>query len=206
LKQAPPANNWLVIDSGPLDGERQMEIDRSALANVPPNPVPLLRFFEWTEPTVTYGYLLDPLKVKEWALAQGIKKIVQRPTGGGTVLHRPQDLALSLLWPRRSGDLPHRPREAYALIHTIIKDALDLSSLYLQANCGGRAPSLFTVCFSVPVCDDVMVDGKKIVGGALRLTRDAVLYQGDIHLDDGADKTNLKRRIEFGFTGRNIPA
>lgn len=44
-----------------------------------------------------------------------------------------------------------------------------------------------------------MVEGKKIVGGALRLTRTGILYQGNIQLEN-LDKPKLKGRLKTLFS------
>lgn len=115
-----------VVDSGPLSGERNMAIDRAALEEFQSSVsgTPVLRFFQWTEPTITYGYLLDLEKVKSWAANRGASSFAKRPTGGGAVLHSPSDLSLSLLWPRNSGLFSDTPRTCYAEIHSIILKTL----------------------------------------------------------------------------------
>jgi|GEM_PF-5186635 len=45
------------------------------------------------------------------------------------------------------------------------------------------------LCFNKPVCHDVMLNGKKVVGGALRVMKNAILYQGTIQID----RVNLDR-------------
>ena len=181
-----------------------MEMDRSALELMESgqNQTPLLRFFQWSSPAVSYGYLLDPEKVKDYSQANGNFPLVKRPTGGGAVLHQTTDLSISLLWPRHQKIFPEKPKECYALIHQRINKALSeclglkpTSNPHLFSPCAGdptpgpspygegnpiRMGKRFSVCFSEPVCNDVMLGGEKIVGGALRLTRKAILYQGNI--------------------------
>jgi lipoyl(octanoyl) transferase len=188
-------SNWKVVDSGPLSGEDNMAIDRVALEDMQAGKfdAPLLRLFRWAEPTVTYGYLLDPAKVKEWAKPYGDVPVVKRPSGGGAVYHTPNDLSLSLLWPRSSKMFSDHPRECYAQIHEIILSVIARrvsqrrsNPLYLkQRDCfapprGSRNDSVLPVCFQEPVCNDIMLGGKKIVGGALRITKQAILYQGTV--------------------------
>ena len=169
-----------------------MAIDAAALEEMRTgiSDTPLLRFFQWSKPTITYGYLLDPEKVKQWSRSMDHSlwtiDCVKRPTGGGAVLHTPSDLSLSLLWPRASRMFSDTPRLCYEQIHTIIVDTLNK---FLKKNMTLKqkdtAPSCatnerFSACFQAPVCNDVMEGGKKIVGGALRITREAILYQGTI--------------------------
>lgn len=48
------------------------------------------------------------------------------------------------------------------------------------------------LCFSEPVCNDIMLGDKKIIGGALRIMRNAILYQGTVQLGDAVDFPELK--------------
>ncbi len=194
---------WDVRDDGRRSAEDHMAVDQRALESLSEKSPPHLRLFEWAEPSVTFGYLLDETAVQEWASGFGKFLIVKRPTGGGAVVHQPSDLALSILWPRGSGILPDRPQKAYVAIHSIILGVLKnhlSKTFYLQQNCRATPHiNRFSACFSEPVCNDVMEDGKKIVGGALRITRSAVLYQGDIHLSEGTDKKKLKTLLSEEF-------
>src|SRR5690349_11144970 len=97
---------WPVLDSGTHSGVENMSVDRLALERVTETSQPLLRFFQWDKPAVSYGYLLDDAKVKQWTDARIENReskidLVRRPTGGGAVMHQPSDLSFSLLWPRR---------------------------------------------------------------------------------------------------------
>ncbi len=194
-----------------------MDIDRKALESMESdqNEPPLLRFFQWASPAVSYGYLLDPEKVKDFARKNGNFPIVKRPTGGGAVVHQTTDLSISLLWPRRQGIFPDKPRECYKAIHKLLIDCfgkMNHSTPNFQlwvASCGAtretwsgtrRNPKqTVPVCFEEPVCDDVMLNGEKIIGGALRLTRKAILYQGNIQWDREIPRSAILLAFSFIF-------
>ena len=144
---------------------------------------PTLRFFCFQEPTVSYGLLqkladIAPLVPAGW-------DIVQRPTGGGIVYHN-GDLCLSLAWPAGTSLVPRRPQEQYRWIHAVILEALLHEKGLRMAACGDvpppKEPFGRRSCFKNPVGYDLMRDQEKIVGGALRRTRRATLYQGSIQL------------------------
>jgi lipoate-protein ligase A len=203
---SPTLPHWAFVDSGPQSAEKNMADDRAALEALTNGPegAPRLRFFEWTDPVVTFGYLLDENLVRQWAQPFEPVDVVKRPTGGGAVYHTPTDLSLSLLWPRHAGVLPDRPQACYAAIHEAFRHGV---AAYL----GQAAPTLFTpaasvddkpaaaerfsACFQKPVCDDVMLDDKKVIGGALRLTRKAILYQGAVQMGAGTDLEKLKAEL-----------
>ncbi len=202
--------NFRIVDSGALPGDENMRIDREALeaALVAEDPQSTLRFFNWSEPTVTYGYLLDTNAVKTWALDYPLAPLVQRPTGGGAVYHSTSDISLSILWPRASKLFSDHPRECYAEIHAILKNAIESSLDHnftlkqpadSNTSCASPSTRRFSACFQEPVCNDVMLGDKKIAGGALRVTRRAMLYQGTIQLSEGAPMTEIKRALADAF-------
>jgi len=220
-----PKISWQVLDSGTLPGHENMTIDKWALEEMDSgaNQNPKIRFFQWDKPTVSFGTLMDQTKVREWALSLGRVDFVQRPTAGGAVLHQTTDLSLAVLWPRGKKIFPENPRKCYAEIHSRIKGALEKFnpngkfSLYARTEKAGRgggtegdcaaaysntspAASNFSICFDTPVCNDVMREGRKIVGGALRLTKKTILYQGNIILEGKADFNTLKK-----FLASSIP-
>lgn len=196
-----------VVDSGVLAGAENMAIDRAALDAMLDGrtETPTLRFFQWDKFTASYGYLLNEGDVTAWA--KGFTAI-QRPTGGGAVLHRTTDLSVSLLWPRRRGILPEAPRACYAAVHEILKEGVDnylddkRTHLYSKPTGNCEAPEIqkqFSVCFEKPVCNDVMLGHQKVVGGALRVTRTAILYQGTIQLNGVTDFDYLKNCLLKAF-------
>ncbi|HVO33288.1 MAG TPA: hypothetical protein VMU17_05175, partial [Elusimicrobiota bacterium] len=110
--------------------------------------------------------------------------LVRRPTGGGIVFHH-QDLCVSLAWRHGQAPLPAKAKDQYAWIHGVIQEALaNLQPLRL-AGCADVRPSNSAfherTCFTHPAGYDVLsADGRKLVGGALALRRNATLYQGSI--------------------------
>jgi len=146
---------------------------------------PTLRFFRFREPTMSYGRLqkhedVEPLRPEGWA-------IVQRPTGGGVVFHR-EDLCFSLCWKPSDAPLPDRPQDQYRWIHSVVLGALkDDVRLHMAACCDvSKSDDPFAVrtCFQNPVGYDLLENSKKILGGALRCTRRATLYQGSLQMID----------------------
>lgn len=215
LRTVRTAGPWLITDSGVNSARRNMEIDAKALEAMQrgPQKLPAVRFFQWDKPVITYGYLLDKARVAEWARQNGGLPTVQRPTGGGAVVHQPTDVAISFLWPRKSGLLPDNPRDCYAEIHATLRAGVrrylgDASpSLYAPGdNACETAPasneSRFSVCFDEPVCNDVMLGNRKIIGGALRVTRQAILYQGAVQLLRASNVEQLKSCLLSALTER----
>ncbi len=144
---------------------------------------PTLRFFRFKEPTVSYGRLQKSADIAPFVPAGWNR--VQRPTGGGIVFHN-NDLCLSLAWADGWLPLPKRPQEQYRWIHAVILEALIQKNNLRMAACGDvpapEEPFSKRSCFKNAVGYDLLRAQEKIVGGALRCTRRATLYQGSIQL------------------------
>ena len=140
-----------------------------------------LRFFRFKEPTVSFG------RLQKWTNVASLVPLnwtaVQRPTGGGIVFHK-SDLCISLCWPHGQSPLPTRPQDVYRWIHAVIRDGLmndQLTMASCRDTCDELQPFAVRECFSEPVGHDLLEGNRKVVGGALRWTREAVLYQGSLH-------------------------
>lgn len=164
-----------------LDGPQQMALDEVLLGSV---RQPTLRFYRWSDPWVSFGYFQSHREVTglhpEWHL-------VRRWTGGGIVVHD-GDITFSLMIPSTDPLAVLPPSRFYALLHgklmTLIGGGLAGEGDIVQG----------AACFSSPSRDDVMVSGSKVMGGALRRSRGALLYQGSLCLSSGDDF--LKRMME----------
>ena len=165
-----------------MSGQENMDFDRETFRQVEQGlQPPTLRFFLFKEPTVTFGRLqkLESLRTK---IPQGWPA-VQRPTGGGLVLHQ-NDLCLSLCWAHGQSPMPMHVQDQYRWIHSVIQAALkDVLPLEMAA-CGDCAEPTQAFedreCFVQPVGYDLINGKKKRVGGALYHSKQASLYQGSI--------------------------
>jgi len=201
---SPALQDWRFLTTPPLSGEENMRQDAELLQRVESGDLPpTFRFFQFKTPTVSFGRLqkrgdILSLAAQEWTL-------VQRPTGGGVVFHK-NDLCFSLCWPHGSGPLPKRPQEQYRWIHSIVFEALaEKAPVRMAACCDAVKPSdpfATRTCFQNPVVYDLLIDHQKIVGGALRCTRRATLYQGSLQMPVSPE---LKTRLDFLFKTRLTP-
>lgn len=193
-----------------------MKIDEEALENLRSGNDSLvtLRFFQWKERTASFGYLIPFDLVKKWSDSLGGFPLVKRPTGGGVVIHKTTDLSFSLLWPRSFNRLSHHPRVCYEEIHSLVKKGVEnflgselfhLHTKQTEQSCEtrelGQNKGEVSMCFNEPVCNDVMLGNQKVVGGALRVTKEALLYQGHIQLPLGFDFHAIKTGIQESVMG-----
>ena len=153
-----------------------MAIDEALLEQA---AVPVLRFYGWRRPSLSFGYFG---KFADVAAEMERRDVVRRWTGGGIVLHG-EDLTYSLVTPSTDPASSHGPTAIYTALHLAIRDALRAEGN--DAELASRAaPKISDACFANPVRDDVMLLGRKIAGAAQRRTRGGFLHQGSIQLPD----------------------
>ena len=186
-----------LIISPALDTYGQMAVDELLVSGF----APCIRFFNWNlRPQATFGYIQKIAQAKAELEILGINSFTRRITGGGLVLHK-DDLTFSLVF-----DLPSRiqPNLIYTALHGAIQEELEkagfLASIYEGKSDYNPQDTEGKVqnCFTNPVADDLMQDGKKVLGGALRRFDKRVLYQGSLQIKD-AESQKAKEALLKGF-------
>lgn len=147
-----------------------------ALLNVATTP--LLRIFRWSAPWVSIGYFM---RVQEAAHARGDLPFCRRWTGGGAVVHD-GDFTFSLVVPRSEKWSLQRAATTYAELHHALASAL--CRIGKNVRLAERDESSAGQCFVGPVRHDLILEGRKIAGGAQRRTRQGLLHQGSLQFDD----------------------
>ena len=176
-----------------------MALDET-LVKLRPNEA-TLRFFHWIPgPAATYGYAQFYNEVGRALPAPFFENAARRPTGGGIVLHT-DDLTFSLVF-----QYPGRPTEIYQRLHRYISEALSAQGQILSLS--GASPKesyqpsyaqQASACFQNPVENDLLtVEGKKILGGALRRFGTTVLYQGSLQLPSARTNPHYKKAVIDG--------
>jgi len=155
-----------------------MALDEALLHNA---IIPVLRFYRWRAPAVSFGYFSRFDEVRERSAE---RELVRRWTGGGIVLHG-DDLTYSFVVPAAHSLHERKAREIYSLVHRAITVALSLRGTNATL-ADSTAPRISDACFANPVYADVMVDGRKIAGAAQRRARTGLLQQGSIQLNGPA--------------------
>jgi lipoate-protein ligase A len=178
-----------------MSGAENMAHDVHTLNQIQSEGIsPVLRFFRWIRPTVSYGRHQSFDKIQ--SLVPLGWDTVQRPTGGGFVFHN-NDLCFSLCWREGQAPLPPRIKDVYAWIHTLVVEALQPLVSTRLANCRDCAPEpppfATRQCFTEPVAFDVLHQGQKVVGGALCRQKNVFLYQGSIQ---GIPASNLEQLLK----------
>jgi lipoate-protein ligase A len=168
----------LILPSEAYDGPMQMALDESLLRSI---SKPTLRIYRWSGPWVTFGYFQQLAQVRE---VHPDLPLVRRWTGGGTVDHG-RDLTFSLLIPKGERVAAMPPASFYRELHRRMATWLAplLSSEIRLA--GEKDIMEGPNCFSAPAGDDLLMSGRKILGGAQRRSGGALLYQGSLQGVEG---------------------
>lgn len=162
----------MIDNATPDSAALNMAIDEALLQTT---RIPLLRFYRWSEPSVSFGYFGRFDEAQEFARG---RVLVRRWTGGGIVPHG-DDLTYSVIIP--ASDLASRfsSGEIYRMVHHAI--ARSLRAVGIQTSLAqNAAPKISDSCFANPVLADVIEAGHKIAGAAHRKTREGLLHQGSI--------------------------
>lgn len=161
-------------DFAPGSAALNMAIDEALLEQ---SPQPVLRFYGWRGPALSFGYFG---KFADLVGAAEGREIVRRWTGGGSVPHG-DDLTYALITPASDPVSTQGPRAIYAALHGAIRDALRAEGREAELAAEAQA-RISDACFANPVRDDVLLLGRKIAGAAQRRTRGGFLHQGSIQL------------------------
>jgi len=163
-------------DLEPRSAALNMAVDEALLESA---AAPLLRFYGWRRPAISFGYFGHYVEVADQS---SHREIVRRWTGGGIVPHG-EDLTYSVIIPATVPFFAHSSLEIYAKLHEAIR--LGLAANGIEATlAGSAAPKVSAACFANAVRADVLSNGQKIAGAAHRRTRGGLLHQGSIQRSD----------------------
>lgn len=165
-----------------------MAIDEAMLDRAELEKQATVRTYEWAEPTLSLGYFQ---RIAEAVADERFRDrpIVRRPTGGGAIWHD-GDLTYALAIPA-SHPLAKRHVELYEVVHEAIAGALQALGAPARRRGEPIVPSLPEttqtairpfLCFTDRDPADIVILEHKIVGGAQRRRRGAVLQHGSLLL------------------------
>lgn len=140
---------------------------------------PILRFYQWRRPSISFGYFG---RYKEVVVEAGDREIVRRWTGGGTVPHG-NDVTYSVVIPSSHAFFQQSSIEIYQAVHDAICRALETNGVEARL-AKDAAPKISENCFANAVRADVLSGGRKIAGAAHRRSRAGLLHQGSIQRGD----------------------
>ena len=185
----------LIIDP-PSDGAWNMAVDQALLETANNTGLITLRFYQWSEPTLSLGYFQSHLDRCQHPTSANCP-LVRRRTGGGAILHD-REITYSLTvpstnrWSERNSDLYH-------LVHQVLIDLLKQigadAALYENQMVSSVDPSspgnvarpeidqTAFMCFERRSPGDIVLGGYKVVGSAQRRMKNALLQHGSVLLE-----------------------
>ncbi|MCX7905395.1 MAG: hypothetical protein N2446_01680 [Elusimicrobiales bacterium] len=201
----------IIIQTPSFDVYEQMACDEIMCEMLPAQYI--LRFYKWKDKGITFGFS-QKFKEVYSVLDEKLKDypITRRPTGGGVVIHE-YDLTFSFIF-FEPGEF--NPKKTYEVIHSAICDVYRkkgfniFKSVSNQSNYNVNNPVM--ECFKKPVDMDLIFNGQKILGGALRKFSDYILYQASLQLENSRNefihydiiRTAFENLFEIKFEFFNI--
>jgi lipoate---protein ligase len=175
-------SNWRIIPPIETTGKMQMSIDRwllqqHILGHIPPT----LRFYTWSEPTISLGYHQRHYPEHWQSLVWHDRPVdlVKRPTGGRGVLHQ-GDLTYALVG---SGFVGKRV-EIYQQICQFLIDGWRSIGIDLHSGTAGKGYIHNPNCFGTATSADlVCTDGYKLIGSAQLIQSGAILQHGSMRIN-----------------------
>jgi lipoate-protein ligase A len=167
-----------VVEFGSHPGQFNMALDMQMLAACDLSPGrACLRFYTWAPPALSLGFF-EPADAVDAsaARARGVD-IVRRPTGGRVVLHD-QDLTYTVVLPRTGASAT----DVYRWISGRLIAGLEAVGVHAETSRGepGRSAARRRPCFLSAARHEITSAGRKLVGSAQRLGRNALLQHGTI--------------------------
>ncbi len=178
--------NLAIWIDGLNDGLTNMSIDESLAIEAGLQQNAILRFYGWSQATLSLGYFQKHLDRQQFAKLADLP-FTRRLSGGGAILHH-HELTYSLAMPVASQS-KSAASEMYCQMHSAIQAAVGNLGYELQsAACKiGTERSLKRseqqfMCFERRADIDLVLGNAKIVGSAQRRIGDVVLQHGSILL------------------------
>ncbi len=168
----------LIVETEPNFGAWNMAVDETLLETAIRDQTATMRWYRWSEPTLSLGYFQNPADVDADPQWSGVPR-VRRLTGGGAILHH-HEWTYSLALPAQQTLVKH-PEELYDAVHLAVLTVLRTQGF--TAALRGQTRKLATepfLCFSRGDSHDVVASGRKILGSAQRRRKGALLQHGSL--------------------------
>ena len=191
----------LIIDA-PQPGAWNMAADEWLLTN--DDEVPVLRFYQWSEPTLSLGYFQSVTSRRQHKdSAECI--LVRRASGGGAILHH-HELTYSFTVPTHDR-FARAAEDIYSLFHQTLISTLEqwgITARQADDQDVQRFGDGEFLCFQRRSTGDVVIADQKVAGSAQRRKSDKVLQHGSVLLNRSAFAPELPGINDI--TGADISA
>jgi len=184
-KENTSKNYWYFLSHQAMSGQENMDFDRMLLEKAANNELrfPVLRFYKFSEPTITIGYHQKESSINTDLCEEDKIPIVVRPTGGRAILHS-QELTYSVTIPRYHPLAEMSIPKSYMELSISLIKGLRLIGIDSKFLPGDRGYINNPSCFSSSSKYEIAFEGKKFIGSAQKRLNKALLQQGSILLDD----------------------
>jgi lipoate-protein ligase A len=184
MNVAPVHRCRLLIDP-PGDGAWNMAVDdllSSKLEEAPAGGC-MLRFYQWSRPTLSLGYFQTIPDEYRARVERGELQLVRRASGGGAIVHD-HELTYAFVVPFShplAADAETLYRRVHAALVTVLAGIQITACVSDQRDERAPVDQPF-LCFERRAGGDVVVHGAKIAGSAQRRQRLGILQHGSILL------------------------
>jgi lipoyl(octanoyl) transferase len=172
-----------LLPTAAAPGATNMALDEALLRSALERRVASLRFYTWSEPTLSLGYFqkhADRRPGVAW---------VRRPTGGDAILHH-HELTYALALP--AGPPWHTSESWLCRFHHAVGAALRRFGVEAGAVACGEEQRLGPfLCFQHQTPADLRIGGHKVAGSAQRRLHGAMLQHGSILLSQSPHAPEL---------------
>jgi lipoate-protein ligase A len=171
-----------------LDGPTNMAADEVMLETAAERGIASLRFYTWTQPTLSLGYF-QPSMVRDEVPGLASLSWVRRSTGGAGIVHD-RELTYSFALPARQEW--KSPESWICRLHRLVKDVLEeerIPSWLVQ--CGEERKLGEVLCFLHQTPGDLLVGGSKVAGSAQRKLKGSLLQHGSLLLRQSKSAPDL---------------
>lgn len=166
-----------LLPFGSADGPTNMAADEAMLESAVERGIASLRFYTWSEPTLTLGYFQPASDV---SAVPGNLPWVRRSTGGAAIVHH-HELTYAMALPDTQ---EWRPSESWVCrFHHLLRSVLADHGVASRAVICGEEKKLGEVlCFLHQTAGDLLIQGSKVAGSAQRKRKRALLQHGSLLL------------------------
>ena len=157
----------------------------------------IFRFYRWLKPSYTIGYF------QKYPVKEDSYPVIRRLTGGLSVLHN-KDLSYSLIVSDKMWPYIYNQEKTYKLVHETIRKSLKTINII----CDDTSKKVDTIknycCVNTLYKDDLLLNGKKIVGSCQRRRGTRILVEGSIHLDLQEEQKKIFTRKFFKILSETL--
>jgi lipoate-protein ligase A len=156
-----------------------MAADEAMLETASELGIASLRFYTWTEPTLTLGYF-QPSAAREQVPNLASLPWVRRSTGGAGIVHH-HELTYAFALPALT---EWKSKESWICrFHHLVQGVLaDVGVASRLVICGEERKLGEVLCFLHQTPGDMLIGGSKVAGSAQRKLRGALLQHGSLLL------------------------